>query len=179
MFREMTMATLKAGSAHTVRISDPTGRAEQFSARQRIEFCSALLQALDRYIEARLATVPRWHGRRRQSIRATPPYLQLHYLDPWSSERDGAPFWMPCYLPDEACPLINAQTVFRDGAASLWECVESAATRAEEMAKFFGYHPDGENRLRDFFNACMECDTQPESTPRLSLVSKRRPPPKP
>jgi len=143
-------------TARHLRINDQHGRAEQFTAHDAASFAIALSEAMERYRQALVATVPFWLARRRQALRASPPLLQLHVLDTWATEREGLTVWLPVHLENGASPVISPQTASRGNAADLWACIESASAQAEQMARYFGYHPDGQNRLRDFLNTCLD-----------------------
>ena len=164
------MATDHAGKLHSIRIVDDAGHEEPFSAGNRLAFLKGFLGAVERHSEWRSSALP---GRRR---RRRCPHLQLSYLDPWGTARDGEPMWITCICPDGRCPLISVQAAFSDGGASLWACIEHTARTAEELAKFFGYHDSGEHRLRDIFNACCEDSESTTPKPKLRLIKNEKKP---
>jgi hypothetical protein len=146
---------------HHLRISNGHSHAEEFEAATLPQFRARFLEALDRFTQWRMDCYPPHQTRKREWEAKYDPLLQLHFRDPWMLATRGSVDWVMCHHLG-MFPVVTRRAFFHDGGETMWRHVEFTARHVEEFAKFFGYHPNGEDRLGDFLKEALPDPPQPK-----------------
>ena len=127
---------------HHLRISDGYSHAEEFQAETISQFRPRLLAAMDRFVAWRVDQIPAYQTHKRAEAARDVRY-QLHLRDPFAGG------WLQVNNRS-LIPYCDRRCLFRDGGQTMWAAVEFTHYHADQLARFFGRHPSGENVLGDF-----------------------------
>lgn len=134
-----------------LRISDGYRHAENFEAATIEEFRLNALEAINRFRAWKIDQYPTYQTRNRDRAK-TLPQLYLHVRDTTyeMARTPLKPHWINAMTGRGTFPFVCVEALEQDGGATMWEATLYTLNKMEQFAKFFGYHPSGEDKLGDF-----------------------------